>query len=131
MFCARVRKCPKKVAARRSRDESRRAARAWAGRIAACLRAVFLRGVFGVALEAAFFFFLTVLDPVLVLDHSVSLTGLLPETTYHFRVLSRDGFGNFAMSGDFTFTTSGEPDGDAGFALNFAGTNDYVEIVDN
>jgi hypothetical protein len=46
------------------------------------------------------------LDPSLVTSHSASLTGLTPETTYHYRVRSRDGAGNLALSGDFTFTTT-------------------------
>lgn len=43
---------------------------------------------------------------VLVFNHSVQLVGLLPGTTYHFRVLSRDATGNWAPpSGDMTFRT--------------------------
>ena len=37
--------------------------------------------------------------------HSVVLSGLTPSTTYHYQVLSQDGSGNLAISGDFTFTT--------------------------
>ena len=42
-----------------------------------------------------------------VTSHSVVRTGLTPNTTYHFRVRSRDAAvpGNLALSGDFTFTT--------------------------
>jgi chitodextrinase len=36
----------------------------------------------------------TVLQPMFVAGHSVNVTGLLPQTTYHFRVLSRDPSGN-------------------------------------
>ena len=39
--------------------------------------------------------------------HSVALGGLTERTAYHFRVRSRDAAGNLAVSGDFTFTTSG------------------------
>src|SRR5690606_14906665 len=37
--------------------------------------------------------------------HSQPLTGLLPGTTYHYRVLSRDAAGNLATSADFSFVT--------------------------
>ncbi|MFQ5709246.1 MAG: FG-GAP-like repeat-containing protein, partial [bacterium] len=48
----------------------------------------------------------TGLDAALVTSHSVTLTGLSASTTYHYRVLSADGNGNLAASGDFTFTTT-------------------------
>lgn len=38
--------------------------------------------------------------------HGVTLTGLEPSTLYHFRVISTDGAGNTAVSGDYTFETS-------------------------
>ena len=41
----------------------------------------------------------------LVGTHAQVLSGLLPETVYYFRVLSRDAAGNLAASGGFTFTT--------------------------
>lgn len=37
--------------------------------------------------------------------HSISLTGLVGGTTYHFRVKSKDAAGNLATSADGTFTT--------------------------
>jgi hypothetical protein len=43
--------------------------------------------------------------PALVTAHGVTLTGLDPETLYHFRVISEDASENVATSGDFTFTT--------------------------
>jgi len=43
----------------------------------------------------------------LVTSHSVSLSGLQSSTLYHFHVKSRDGDGNVATSGDFTFSTTG------------------------
>ena len=46
------------------------------------------------------------LDPTLVTNHNVMLTGLNPQTLYHYRVRSRDAAGNLAVSGDYTFTTS-------------------------
>ncbi len=48
---------------------------------------------------------LTLLDPVLGLSHSVALSGLNAQTTYHFRVKSKDAAGLSAQSGDFSFTT--------------------------
>lgn len=51
----------------------------------------------------------TPLDPAIRDAHSVTLTGLGPETTYHFRVLSRDSYGNLVASQDLTFTTPPAP----------------------
>jgi phosphodiesterase/alkaline phosphatase D-like protein len=42
----------------------------------------------------------------LVTSHVVGLTGLIPRTTYHYRVKSQDDIGNPAVSGDYTFTTA-------------------------
>jgi hypothetical protein len=50
----------------------------------------------------------TLLDPTLSLSHSQTLTDLLPDTTYHFRVKSRDEGGSVAQSADLTFTTPTE-----------------------
>jgi 23S rRNA maturation mini-RNase III len=47
----------------------------------------------------------SIMDAALVFSHSQGLSGLLPATTYHYRVSSSDGTGNSAISGDFTFTT--------------------------
>ena len=38
------------------------------------------------------------------------LSGLAPNTLYHYRVKSRDAAGNLATSADFTFTTAAAPD---------------------
>ena len=46
------------------------------------------------------------LDPSLVSDHRVLLTGLSPETTYHFRVISNNPSGTSFISEDSTFTTA-------------------------
>jgi hypothetical protein len=40
-----------------------------------------------------------------VIDHSVVLSGLQPDTTYHYRVRSKDAAGNESISSDKTFTT--------------------------
>lgn len=47
-------------------------------------------------------------DSTLSLSHSLDLTDLLPETTYHYRVKSRDEGGSVAQSPDLTFTTPSE-----------------------
>jgi hypothetical protein len=51
------------------------------------------------------------LDPNLTQNHSVLLSGLSANTTYHYRVGSKDAAGNLALSGDYSFTTasSGPP----------------------
>jgi len=43
---------------------------------------------------------ITPLNESLTNDHSVTLGGLLPVTTYHFRVRSKDAAGNEAISQD-------------------------------
>src|SRR5207247_4304711 len=48
----------------------------------------------------------TTLNTSLVTSHSVNLSGLAANTTYHYRVKSRDAAGNLAVSGDQTFTTA-------------------------
>ena len=48
----------------------------------------------------------TTLDTSLVTNHSQALTRLQSNTTYHYRVSSRDAAGNLAVSSDFIFTTS-------------------------
>ena len=48
----------------------------------------------------------TPIDQTFGVTHAIGLTGLGPTTTYHYRVKSRDGWGNLAVSGDFTFTTT-------------------------
>lgn len=45
------------------------------------------------------------IDQSLVVNHTVSLSGLQPDTLYHFRVRSSDAAGNEAVSGDYTFHT--------------------------
>lgn len=41
----------------------------------------------------------------LVTSHSLLISNLYPNTTYHYRVKSRDPSGNETVSGDYTFTT--------------------------
>jgi len=50
------------------------------------------------------------IDGALVVGHSVLLGGLASNTTYHYRVSSRDAAGNLAVSSDFSFTTTIPPD---------------------
>ena len=50
-------------------------------------------------------------DSTLVTSHSITLTGLSPGTTYHFRVKSTDAAGNTAVSQDYTFTTQSSSGG--------------------
>lgn len=48
----------------------------------------------------------TALNANLTTSHNVSLSGLSSGTTYHYRVISQDTFGNTAYSNDLTLTTS-------------------------
>jgi len=48
----------------------------------------------------------TTASTTLVTNHSVTIGSLVPSTTYHFAAISRDTFGNVAMSPDMTFTTN-------------------------
>ncbi len=57
---------------------------------------------------------LTPEDSNLVTSHSVNLSGLTPNTLYHFRVKSKDALGNEAISGDYIFTTLAEDGGPVG-----------------
>ena len=58
----------------------------------------------------------TTRDPTLVPNHAVSISPLTPNTLYHFRVLSRDGAGNLAVSADYAFTS---PASDASSVVTF------------
>jgi glucose/arabinose dehydrogenase len=49
---------------------------------------------------------LSPLNSALLTSHTVRLSGLASNTTYHYRVKSKDASSNLAMSGDFTFTTT-------------------------
>jgi hypothetical protein len=48
------------------------------------------------------------------MSHSVTLTGLTPGMTYHYRINSHDGAKNLASRADATFTTSGSQGGGGG-----------------
>ncbi|MGQ0644992.1 MAG: fibronectin type III domain-containing protein [Elusimicrobiota bacterium] len=49
----------------------------------------------------------TSLNTAMVTSHSAALSGLQAGKTYNYRVKSKDAAGNLAVSGNFTFTTSG------------------------
>jgi len=65
----------------------------------------------------------TVLDSSMVTAHSQSLASLTPSTVYHYRVKSRDGAGNLATSGDFTFTTSAGSSSTGDFYVSTTGSD--------
>ncbi|NOY84546.1 MAG: hypothetical protein GXO96_06965, partial [Nitrospirae bacterium] len=52
----------------------------------------------------------SVFGSTLVTSHSRILSSLIPDTTYHYRVISSDTEGNAATSRNFTFTTDPAPD---------------------
>jgi len=69
---------------------------------------------------------LTVLDPTLVISHSVSVGNLSPGTIYHFRVRSTDSNGVLSVSGDFTFTTSSSQPTAITFVQGTSATNNSL-----
>ncbi|MGH7496855.1 MAG: choice-of-anchor B family protein [bacterium] len=56
----------------------------------------------------------TAQNNTLVTYHEIELSGLASNTTYHYRVLSRDAAGNQAASEDFSFTTERSGGGGGG-----------------
>ena len=52
---------------------------------------------------------LSPLNTAYVLTHHVRLAGLTPNTTYHYKVMSKDSVGNLAVSEEYTFTTLKAP----------------------
>lgn len=56
----------------------------------------------------------TSLSTSMVTSHSATLAGLAANTLYHYRARSKDGAGNLAVSGDFTFTTTAGEGGGGG-----------------
>ncbi len=61
-------------------------------------------------------------------NHSVNLTGLSPETLYHFKVESADSSGNTSQSGDYTFTTLTAPVNPEMYVFNIAMTKQTLLI---
>jgi hypothetical protein len=51
----------------------------------------------------------TAYNGTLVTSHSLSLSGLTPNTTYHYKVQSKDGYGQTSSTPDLTFTTAKPP----------------------
>lgn len=62
----------------------------------------------------------TTLNSTLTLQHSVSLSSLVTNTLYHYKVLSSDANGNLTPSSDNTFTTLGTSDTTAPTISNVA-----------
>ncbi|HZR46896.1 MAG TPA: fibronectin type III domain-containing protein [Candidatus Manganitrophaceae bacterium] len=54
------------------------------------------------------------LDAAPATSHSVALNGLIPSTTYHYRVKSTDAAGKTATSADHLFATLSQPDDSQG-----------------
>jgi hypothetical protein len=50
----------------------------------------------------------TLLNSQLVINHSVIITGLIPQTTYYYRVKSKDGCGRESVLSGGTFTTAAD-----------------------
>lgn len=55
-------------------------------------------------------------------SHTINLSSLSPNTTYNFRVKSKDLYGNLAVSNDSTFTTAGDVVQFFTLSVNKAGT---------
>lgn len=66
---------------------------------------------------------MTSLNTSLVTSHNQNLTGLMPNTMYHFRVKSKDASNNLATSADQTFTTTVAPDTTAPVISSISVTN--------
>ncbi len=66
------------------------------------------------------------LDNNFVTAHSRTLSGLLPATLYHYRVISADKNGNVAISSeDYTFTTTSTPDTAPPILSGISGNNTF------
>lgn len=70
------------------------------------------------------------LDSTLVTSHSVTLSGLSANTTYHYRVISAKGSGT-ATSSDYTFTTLGPPTITTGPSVDAATTTATITWTTN
>lgn len=64
-------------------------------------------------------------DEALVTGHKISLTGLSSNTTYYYRVRSKDAAGNEATSGEYTFSTLETSTSSGVYVTTPAGTNGY------
>jgi parallel beta-helix repeat protein len=76
----------------------------------------------------------TTLNSSLVTSHSVSISSLTPNTTYHFDVLSADIVGNLGTSADQTFLTITPPNWilpGAAVDLDFADNQYYGDVLSN
>src|SRR5207253_8133853 len=75
----------------------------------------------------------TTLDTTLRIAHSVAVGGLTENTTYHYRVKSKDAAGNLATSADSTFTTADiTPPVISGVAVtNISGTGTTIQWTTN
>lgn len=62
----------------------------------------------------------------LAASHVLNLSGLSANTTYHYRVKSKDGSGNEATSGDYTFTTLAPSLANTGKCTLGGGSSYYV-----
>jgi hypothetical protein len=62
----------------------------------------------------------TSLDAAMVTSHSQNLSGLTSNTTYHYRVVSKDAAGNSAVSDDYTFFTTPTADITTGLVAAYA-----------
>ncbi len=51
-------------------------------------------------------------DTALVTRHGMSIGGLTPNTTYHYRIITRDAWLNETVTADGTFTTAADPSDD-------------------
>ncbi|HWQ99984.1 MAG TPA: carboxypeptidase regulatory-like domain-containing protein, partial [Candidatus Methylomirabilis sp.] len=67
--------------------------------------------------------------PGLVTSHSVTINGLTPGTTYHYRVTSADASTNSATSVDFTFTTTQDITPPANVALTATAGDGQVQLT--
>lgn len=68
-------------------------------------------------------------DGGLVTNHSAPIAGLQSGTTYHFRVISTDGYGNTAISGDMTFTTTSDTTPPTNVSLTATPGNTIVTLT--
>lgn len=66
-------------------------------------------------------------DMNLVTSHQVALSGLSPNTLYHYRVSSKDAATNQSMSIDRTFTTLGPPDTTPPSAVSGLGVSNITQ----